>query len=105
MPTRRKAHVTERDGKLPPLPLDHETWLEIAEALSLSPQQTRIVELILRGKQDKEIADALGVSFHTVRTYLKRIFDRTEVADRIGLVLRVFALAQSPPAERCRYHE
>jgi len=62
--------------------------------LALSPQQIRIVELLLRNKQDKEIAAELGLSFPTVRTYLRRIFDRVGVEDRTGLVLHVFALAQ-----------
>jgi len=71
--------------------MDEATWKQVTDTLALSPQQARILKLILCGKHDKE----LGVSFHTVRTYLKRIFDRTEVADRIGLVLHVFALAQA----------
>jgi len=62
----------------------------------------RIVELILRGRQDKEIAEELGVSFSTVRTYLKRIFDRTEVNGRNGLILYIFALAQNEATTRCQ---
>jgi len=63
----------------------------------------RIVELILRGRQDKEIAEELGVSFSTVRTYLKRIFDRTEVNGRNGLILHIFALAQAEATTGCRH--
>jgi len=77
-----------------PFPMDDVTWKSIAKQLALSPQQTRIVELILRGQQDKEIAAELELSIPTVRTYLSRIFDRTEVTDRLKLVLRIFAMAQ-----------
>ncbi len=47
-----------------------------------------------RGRQDKHIAEALNLSVPTVRTYLTRIFVRTDTPDRLGLVLHVFALAQ-----------
>lgn len=59
-----------------------------------TPQQILIVENILRGKQDKDIAEALGLSVPTVRTYLKRIFDQLQVSDRLTRVLHVFAKAQ-----------
>lgn len=61
--------------------------------MELSPQQSKIVELILRGRKDKEIATALGLQVPTVRTYLGRIFARTGVGSRVELVLRVVAMA------------
>ncbi len=70
------------------------TWRRVAKELGLSPQQRRIVELLLRAQRDKAIAATLGLSVPTVRTYMGRIFDRVGVADRMELVLRVFALAQ-----------
>ena len=76
------------------LPCDRQLWLAIAAELSLSPQQQRIVELLLLGYQDKQISEKLKLSVPTVRTYLKRIFDRVGVADRVGLLLHVFAMAQ-----------
>ncbi|MEM1186702.1 MAG: helix-turn-helix transcriptional regulator [Planctomycetota bacterium] len=82
------------EADLPPLPMDASIWQSIADELALAPQQVRIVELILRGRQDKEIAADLGISFPTVRTYLGRIFDKTESPDRMGLVLQIFARAQ-----------
>lgn len=87
---------------LPSLPMDATTWQAIVDQLALPPQQIRVVELILRGQQDKEIATALGLSFPTVRTYLKRVFDRAEVSDRVGLVLHIFAMAQKLNATQCQ---
>jgi DNA-binding NarL/FixJ family response regulator len=81
-------------SKVRSLPMNQATWQTIAEELQLSPQQTRIVELILCGYQDKDIAAELSLSVPTIRTYLKRTFDRVEVADRMGLVLHVFSIAQ-----------
>ena len=82
------------DAARPALPMDADVWQEVASSLTLSPQQQRIVELILQGRQDKEIAAALGLSVPTVRTYLKRVFDRTGANDRLDLVLRIFSIAQ-----------
>jgi DNA-binding NarL/FixJ family response regulator len=66
-------------------------WKGLVRALDMSGRQAKIVELILQGKKDKQIALELGLSKHTVRTYLNRIFARLEVTDRLGLLLRVFA--------------
>lgn len=76
-------------------PMSDQTWHSVAESLELSPQQVRVVELILCGKQDKQIATELGLSVPTIRTYLRRIFDRTQTSDRLSLVLCVFAIAQA----------
>jgi len=71
--------------------LDAEECDRAARALDLPPQQARIVSLILQGKRDKQIAAAMGLQRPTVRTHLARIFSRLGVADRMELVLRVFA--------------
>ena len=92
----------EYRGPGPPFPMEPSVWAEVATSLSLSPQQTQIVELILRGRQDKEIAVEMGLSFSTVRTYLTRIFNRTGVPDRLSLVLLIFAKAQQIARGRCR---
>jgi DNA-binding NarL/FixJ family response regulator len=66
-------------------------WDACVTALNLSPRQAGIVRLLLRGYGDKQIAAEMGLSKHTVRTYLKRIFDRFDVSDRTALVLRVLS--------------
>jgi DNA-binding NarL/FixJ family response regulator len=77
----------------PELPLPPALWTQLIEVLHLPPQQIRIVELILRNRGDKEIATALGIKVPTVRTYLHRIYERMDVSDRQGLVIRLFALS------------
>jgi len=77
--------------KLPDLPLPPEKWRELAAMLDLPPQQLRILELVLRNCGDKRIAAEMGLKVPTVRTYLKRIFVRLGVENRIGLVLKLFA--------------
>jgi two-component system NarL family response regulator len=53
---------------------------------SLSPREIEVVELIAKGKRNKEIADALGVSQETVQTHLKRLFVKLGVKDRTAAV-------------------
>lgn len=75
------------------LPFDAGTWAEIVSLLELSPQQARIVEALLCGMRDKQIARVTGLKVPTVRTYFDRIFRRARVRDRVGLLLRILTLA------------
>ena len=68
-------------------------WDHVVQSLRLTGQQAKIVELLLRGNKDKQIAAGMGLSNWTVRTQLTRLFRRLDVADRVGLVLRVFRIA------------
>lgn len=73
-------------------------WLELQQDLSLSPRQTQVVEQLLCGRSDKQIADELGLSVPTVRTHLGRLFVHFDVEDRCELILRIFMHFR----ERCR---
>jgi DNA-binding CsgD family transcriptional regulator len=75
-------------------PLSRQEWDRVVASLELSPQQARIVGLIVDDMPDKQIARGMGLSVSTVRTYLTRIFQRTGTSDRVGLVLKVFACAR-----------
>jgi DNA-binding CsgD family transcriptional regulator len=61
----------------------------------LTPRQRACVELVARGRTNREIAVALGVSEHGVRNHLARIFARLGAANRADLV-RLAVL--QPPA-------
>ena len=76
----------------PPTPLTAAQWKAVTEQLRLSPQQAAIVALVVRGKQEKEIAAELGLSRPTIRTYLQRIFERAAVNSRLELVIQVFTI-------------
>jgi DNA-binding NarL/FixJ family response regulator len=99
----RKSSAATAPLLLGELPCDPRTWRRVAEDLALSPQQERIVELILRGKQDREIATELALTVPTVRTYLTRTYRRVDVPDRMHLVLRIFSIAQSIVTGRHRH--
>lgn len=79
--------------KPPPLPFDERRWPVVVASLGLAPQQARVVELVVRGLRDKQIAETMAIGVPTVRTYMARVFDRAGVEDRVELILRVVALA------------
>ena len=70
-------------------------WGRIARKLGLPAQQTRIVELVLEGKEDKQIAREMNLRIPTVRTHLNRIFHRFGISGRVELILRIFAIVIS----------
>lgn len=49
---------------------------------SLTPSETKILQKIVHGKANKEIARDLNVSENTVKTHVKNIFDKLNVSDR-----------------------
>jgi len=49
---------------------------------SLSPREQAVLELIAKGFLCKEIADQLGVTGHTVNTYIRRIYEKLQVRSR-----------------------
>jgi DNA-binding CsgD family transcriptional regulator len=55
------------------------------EELGLSPREVEVTLLLLEGKRNKEIAEALFVSENTVKTHLARIFDKAGVKARSEL--------------------
>jgi DNA-binding CsgD family transcriptional regulator len=49
---------------------------------TLSKRQIEIAELVRKGFTDKDIANALEISVHTVKSHLKRIYETMEVSGR-----------------------
>jgi len=80
------------------LPLDAVVWARVIGELGLAPQEARVVEGVLRGQRDKQIAQAMGIGVPTVRTYLGRAFRRCGASDRVELVVRVFTVAMGGSA-------
>jgi len=70
--------------------INDEEWQHIVSSMALTPQQARVVRLILGSKADKQIAREIGVSFGTVRAHLSRVFERTGTSGRMELPALVF---------------
>lgn len=99
MAQRADSCVTDR---LPPLPLDEAHWQAIFEHLGFSRMQSGVTRLLLRSACRKQIADALGISQPTVRTYLARIYVRTGTSDPMQLAMHLLAVSHQVKPSRQR---
>ncbi len=54
----------------------------------LSNREAEILDLLAKGFRYKEIADKLGISFDTVRSHLRNIYDKLHVSSRTEAVVK-----------------
>ncbi len=81
--------LTQKVADGPALLLKAE-WEMMARELDLSPRELQVVQHVFADEKEQVIAARLGISVHTVHTYLKRIYWKLGVNSRAGLVVRVF---------------
>ncbi|MCP2168860.1 helix-turn-helix transcriptional regulator [Goodfellowiella coeruleoviolacea] len=62
----------------------------VTVAYELSPRELEVTQLIASGLSTREIAARLHLSPHTVRDYVKAVFDKVEVTSRGELVAKLF---------------
>jgi DNA-binding NarL/FixJ family response regulator len=79
--------------------LDHERRRLRAEAefAALTPRQREITRMVLHGQTNEQIARALWLSPETIKTHLRRTFERFDVHSKAELRLRLADL-DSPEA-------
>lgn len=66
--------------------------LEAADALGgqqLTPRQTEVAELLVRGLTNREIGEILGIRMGTVKNFVQQILDALQVANRTEAVLEL----------------
>ncbi len=71
--------------------LRDDQWRSIGRSLHLSGREFQIVQRLFDDEKELAIAQQLGVSPHTIHTYLGRLYRKIGVASRCGLLVRVFA--------------
>lgn len=54
----------------------------------LTPREREVLELLVQGLISKQIADRLGVSFHTVDTHVRNIYEKLHVGSRSKAVAK-----------------
>jgi DNA-binding NarL/FixJ family response regulator len=60
-------------------------------ASRLTPREESVVRLVVQGMVNREIAESLHLSEHTIKNYLFRIFDKLGVSNRVELALYAVA--------------
>src|SRR5437867_3515328 len=75
-----------------------------AKGLSLlSKRELEVVRRLAEGLSNREIAERLGLSQHTIKNYLFRVFDKLGVSSRLELLFMTLNHAATPqPASRHR---
>jgi DNA-binding NarL/FixJ family response regulator len=58
------------------------------ESVDLSPRERSVLDGLAEGLAYKQIADQLGVSIHTVRNYIRRIYEKLHVCTRTEAVAK-----------------
>ncbi len=53
----------------------------------LTPKELRIVALVVQGYKNKDIATELGTSEQVIKNYLRNVYDKIGVSDRLELAL------------------
>ena len=66
-----------------------------AALATLTPREAEVAALVVDGLADREIAEQLFLSHHTVSQYVKRIYRKLDVDSRVGLTR---LLLGAPPA-------
>jgi DNA-binding NarL/FixJ family response regulator len=61
----------------------------------LTPREEEILALLTQGYANKEIADILSVSFDTVRTHLRHIYEKLHVRSRTEAATRYLRAAEA----------
>jgi len=68
-----------------------------SEAPELSPREVEVLSLVAKGYINKEIADNMGLSFETVRSYLKSIYEKLHVRSRTEAAMKYFQRNEQRP--------
>lgn len=76
----------------------------VIEAYGLSPRERDVVRAIARGLSTPDIASELFLSAHTVRDYIKSVFEKVGVSSRGELVAKLFADHYSDPMHATAVH-
>ena len=65
----------------------------------LTPREEQVVALVADGLSNRQVAGELGLSEHTIKKYLLRIFDKVGISSRVELVLYAMSHGSNRPAE------
>jgi DNA-binding CsgD family transcriptional regulator len=76
----------------------------VIEAYGLSPRERDVVLAIARGSSTPDIAAELFLSAHTVRDYIKSVFEKVGVSSRGELVAKLFAEHYTDPMHATAVH-
>jgi DNA-binding CsgD family transcriptional regulator len=66
-------------------------WRQLGQSLCLSPRELQIVQHVFDDHTEEAIALELGISRHTVSTYVHRLYQKLGVSSRPQLIVHIVA--------------
>jgi len=66
-------------------------WSQLRDSLKLSDRELQIVQGIFEDQKQESIAFSLGISPHSVNTYIQRIYNKLRISSRPQLIVRVMS--------------
>jgi DNA-binding NarL/FixJ family response regulator len=88
--SRELRYLLEALGEALPLRV-----IDARGAALLSRRELEVVRCVAEGLSNREIAQRLGLTEHTVKNYLFRIFDKLGVSKRVEVVLYAYSLGSA----------
>ncbi|MFN9531285.1 MAG: response regulator transcription factor, partial [Cyanobacteriota bacterium] len=64
---------------------------EVPAGVRLTPRETDVFELMGQGLRDRQIAEAMGLSYETVRNYVKTVRGKLGGGSRVETARRYWA--------------
>jgi two-component system, NarL family, nitrate/nitrite response regulator NarL len=65
----------------------------------LTKREEEVARLVAAGLSNREVSEKLGLSQHTVKNYLSRVFENLGISNRTELLLYVLSQTKPPKAE------
>jgi DNA-binding CsgD family transcriptional regulator len=87
------AVVLERGGTSTP------AVAGVSERFHLTERERQVVEFLIQGLTNKEIAARMGISPNTVRAFVRMVMGKLGISTRSGIVGIVFRGVYAPPQE------
>jgi DNA-binding CsgD family transcriptional regulator len=73
---------------------------KLAKAQALSKRETQVARLVASGLSNREVAQGLSLSHHTIKNYLLRVFEKLGISTRVELVLYMLSQHKRPESEQ-----
>jgi DNA-binding NarL/FixJ family response regulator len=77
-----------------------QTAVASAEAQSLSPREAEVLDLLAKGFLYKEIAEQMKVSYATVHTHIRHVYEKLHVRSRTEAVAKHLGQSRSVASQR-----
>ncbi len=65
---------------------DEQKWNRFLQKFKISKREEEVIQQLCEGKTNKEISDALFISLQTVKDHVYRIYQKTDVKNRVQLI-------------------